>query len=333
MYSKAIQHLASLEVLLETPLHFRLPHNDGGTLTPWFWDNTNDGAFNLLALAQREGWMQWTDSEVAIETWQFSEQRGLAAPGILENDPSCIEDDDANILLSEADRDRRAQVYDDLLAWFNQNLQKQQTFLMRCSSDYTWVVVVGQQANGRWLAIAPTVPNETPCYVTDSNSHDENRDDYRDIIIKSKVEPRIAEPLSDSTLAALLEQLPGIKIYGWYDGGYNITHNYQLHTAVADSQEEAIADIFLRSGFLEQYHFQTLAPGEQLYDGSDKTSKIAIDRFAGFNRFLSEVMPEIQLYCFCFWDREFLYFVTDEQLYSMGDRVGFSLRSQFTYNP
>jgi hypothetical protein len=334
MNTQAIQHLATLEVLLEQRLSFRLPcHENSGSLDPWFWDSAITGTFTPLKLAQKQGWMQWTDPEVAVETWQCPEQ-GTASASILSNGQCAMEDDREKILLSSAERDRRCEAYEDLLGWFNQHLTQQRNFIMRCNSDYGWAAVVGQQPDGQWLAIAPSVPQETPCYVTDKSiSVEDRRSEDRDLIVKAMPARPACQTPSDPELQTLLAQLPPIQIYGWYDGGYNHTHEYRLCVSQAASQEAAIAHLFQQSGFVEQYPFQALSPGDQLYGNGDEERAIAAQRFAHFDRFLSETFPEMQLYRFCLWDQEFLYFVSDEALYEGGDRVGFSLHSQFTYNP
>lgn len=334
MNTQVIQHLATLEVLLEQRLSFRLPcHEDSGSLDPWFWDSAIAGTLTPLKLAQKQGWMQWTDPEVAIETWQFAEQ-GTASASILSNGQCAMEDDREKILLSAAERDRRQQVYEDLLGWFNQQLTNQRNFVMRCSPEYGWAAVVGQQPDGQWLAIAPNVPQETPDYVTDKNvSLEDRRSHDRDLIVKSIPAPLASQIPSNPQLKAMLDQLPPITIYGWHDGGYNHTHNYQLYVSQADSQEEAVEHLLKQASFVEQYAFQALSPGDQLYGNGDEERIIATRRFADFDRFLSTTFPNMQLYRFCLWDQEFLYFVSDEALYEGGDRVGFSLHSQFTYNP
>lgn len=334
MHAEAIRHLATLEVLLEQPLYFGLPfHENSGILQPWFWDSTTSGNFSPLTAAQREGWMQWTDSEVAVQTWQFSEQ-GTASISILNNGQCAMEDDEDKILLSPEERDRRREVYEDLLAWVNQNLANQRNFIMRCNADYSWAAVVGQQPDGQWLAIAPTVPQETPRYLTNQNVPVEDRRSHdRDLIVKAMPTPLASHSPSNSELKALLEQLPAIQVYGWHDGGYNNTHNYQLWVSQAESQADAIANLCKQSGFVEQYGFQALSPGEQLYRNGDEARLITAQRFADLERFLSTTFPAMQLYRFCLWDQEFLYFVSDGERYGTGDRVGLSLHSQFTYNP
>jgi hypothetical protein len=333
MHSQTQRILATLEVLQTPPINFSLPFHENVPLSPWFWEENVHGNFCPLMLAQQEGWLEITDPEIAFHQWQFSERHGLAASGIFESDPSCIEDDDANILLDEADRQRRTVSYEHLLDWVESHLSEVQSVLVKHNSDYTWSFIVGKLADGQWLAIAPTVPNETPCYVRSIAKSDQGSEHECNIVVSDI--PAHLEPhsFSEPTFNRILSELPPIKIYGWYDGGYNITHDYHLVSAQGNSQQEAIEQLFLVAGFLKVYSFEQFHPGERTYGCDSETANATIERYRHFNDFLNTALPNAKLYCFCFWDYEHLYLIDQPPDVSNGDRVGVVLRSQFTYNP
>jgi hypothetical protein len=335
MHSQTQRLLATIEVIQDPSLTFSLPyHEDSAPWKPWVWDSDVHGEFSPLNLAQQEGWLEVTDPEIALKHWQFSEQQGLAGEGILECDPSCIEDDDAKILQDEPSRKQRSDAYEQLLAWIEKHLSNLQATLVKCHSGYTWAFVVGKLSNGQWLALAPNVPNETPCYVTPMNTPRDPSDHRdRDIIVSDLPTTEQTEQFSDPQLDQILSSLGAIKIYGWYDGGYNHTHDYRLVLAQDTSKALAIEQLFRATGFLEVYSFEQFNLGEQLAGYGDDHGKRLGDRYQHFNQFLAEMLPTAQMYCFCFWDYEHIYLIDTPNKEVNRDCVGIVLRSQFTYNP
>jgi hypothetical protein len=330
MHIQTQRLLATIEVLQDPSLTFSLPyHEDSAPWQPWVWDSDVHGEFSPLNLAQQEGWLEITDPEIALKHWQFSEQTGLAGEGIYERD-----DDDAKILLDGPTRERRSDTYAQLLAWLEKHLTDLQATLVKCHSGYTWAFVVGKLASGQWLAFAPNVPNETPCYVTPMHTpRDPSDHRERDIIVSDLPTIEPTEQFSDPQLDQILSGLAPIKIYGWYDGGYNHTHDYHLVSAQGTAQSVAIDRLFRATGFLEVYSFEQFNLGEQLAGYGDDHGKRLGDRYQHFNRFLAEMLPTAQMYCFCFWDYEHIYLIDTHHEDANRDCVGVVLRSQFTYNP
>ena len=68
--------LGTLEVFTETRLEFRLPDNEYSSIVPFIWDVTQKGNFSLLNLGRDEGWINKTDIDVAVKSWQSLERRG-----------------------------------------------------------------------------------------------------------------------------------------------------------------------------------------------------------------------------------------------------------------
>jgi hypothetical protein len=317
------RRLGTIEVLLEKPLYFRLPyHEDSAILKPYAWDSAQLGKFTLLNLIQVNDWIRQTDPEVAIENWHWSEQTGLAAKGLLQVDHSC-QDDDKRIFLKNETKQMRKQAYQALLAFLKANLQNLKAYTLSLSQDYySLSIVVGQLPNQRWLCISPTVPQETPNFT---NSEMRCSAYTQDTALPT------AEPSEIETeIAQLLEQFDPIQIYGWYEGGYNHVHNYELVYAVGDTDEIAIEQALSQAGLITTHQFESFKLGEQLVAYDEAHAQELAERFMYLNQFLKQVFSEILLYRFCFWDYEHLYLLNNT---SPDDQVGIKISSQFTYNP
>jgi hypothetical protein len=310
------QLFATLEVLLETPHYIHLPNSGGGYFQPYFWD-AELAQFTPLNLLKHEQWMTETDPELAIESWQWSEQTGLAAKGMLEVDHLC-EDDDANIFLDEATKKERSGKYENLLHLLKTKLENLKAYCLSCRSGYELSLIVGQLPDQRWICLAPTVPQETREYISE----------------KVKCSPCIVlETVDRSEVATQIQQqldsLPEIKVYGWYEGGYNRTHPYKIIAASGDTCENAVEHALVAAGMLQVYQFESFNL-EGLKEDYDQYEAEQLDRLKHLNRFLKQAFLAIKLYRFCFWDYEHLYFLGNS---STDDQAGFALHSQFEYNP
>ena len=56
-------------------------------------------------------------------------------------------------------------------------------------------------------------------------------------------------------IQAALEEISKIKIYGWYDGGYDRVHNYQIAYGVGNSRDQAIEQALAVAGLIEIVRF------------------------------------------------------------------------------
>ncbi len=311
MELKTEQLLGTLEVLLEKEFRFRLPcHEDGATLKSYFWDATTQGTFTPLHVIQSEGWITQTDPEVAVTNWQWSEYSGLAAKGTFPP----YNRDEQNILLDDATKLERTEKYQALLELLASNLENLQAFIFSCGPGYSLSIVVGQITEQKWICLSPTVPQETYGYV-----NNESKDSVEEIL--SAVEVQIQ---------AALNELSKIQVYGWYGGGYENVHDYQMVYAVGNSRDQAIEQALAVAGLVEIGIFEGFAL-RQLNSGySNEVTKEFEERSQHLNKFLSQTFPDLKLYRFCFWDYENLYILGQS---ATEDRVGIVIRSQFTYNP
>ena len=310
MELKTEQLLGTLEVLLEKEFRFRLPcHEDGATLKSYFWDATTQGTFTPLRVIQSEGWIKQTDLEVAVTNWQWSEHSGLAAKGTY-----LPHRDEQNILLDDATKLERTEKYQALLELLTSNLENLQAFILSCTSRYSLSIVVGQITEKRWICLSPTVPQETYGYF-----NNESKDSVEEILSAIEVQ-----------IQAALNELTKIQVYGWYGGGYENVHDYQIVYAVGNSRDQAIEWALAVAGLVEICKFERFEAREQRCAYSEQEDKELKERFQHLNQFLSQTFPELKLYRFCFWDYENLYILGKS---ATEDRVGIVIRSQFTYNP
>ncbi len=329
MNTETEQTLATIEVILQERLHLHIPYSSNRNfLKPYVWNSKQQGIFSPLSIIKSEGWIQEIDLETAIKNWQWPEQTGLAAQSIFDNDPYCIEDgeDEAAILLDEDTKLIRAKIYQNLFEFISNNLKTLQAFTFGCNlEDYSLSVIVGQISEDKWICICPTVPQETGAYVNDlMKCYPYNQDKNENFKLEtiSDIETKIKEHI---------EQLKDIKVYGWYDGGYNNIHNYRIIYATGNNQETALKNALCKSDLLEIYLFEKFNLEEQFhsYDQVREYEQMR-DKLIHLNNFLNQTFPQLLLYRFCFWDYEHIYILGE---IDNCDRVGVYVNSQFNYNP
>ncbi len=324
------QTLATIELILEQKIDCNIPCHWGDTLKPYVWNSQQQGIFSPLSFLKSQGWIQETDLEKAIENWQWSENTGLAAKRILEDDPCCIEEDEdeAEILLDEKTKITRAKNYQNILQLLSSKTTNLQAFELNCNQDYSLSVAVAEVAPQQWIALSPTVPQETSSYIG-CNQAVNTTDDNCSIICSPHNKEKNDCQFTDDVILEIkkqIDRLSKIEVYGWYDGGYETTHEYQILMATGDSKEVALQNILLKSKFLEIYKFDRFNIDYQL----DNDHECEADNYHLLHRFLQQSFSELLLYRFCFWDYEHIYILGEK---GENDRVGVYFNSQFTYNP
>lgn len=325
------QTLATLEVILDKSLWFSLPYHDGESLKPYVWNSEQQGVFSSLSLIRSEGWIQEIDIEEAVKNWQWSEQTGLAAQGILNDDPYCIKDDEAEILLDENTKITREKKYQRIFKLLLNKVSNLQAFKFNCNLDYSLSVIIGQVSNQQWIALSPTVPQETPSYF----NQEVIRTIYsgNQIICSSYTEEKEHFKLTDNLSLEIkkqIDELSSIKVYGWYDGGYNNVREYKIVLATGENKEVALQNILLESKLLEIYKFESFEIFDQLESYAGDEAEEVKAKYNLLHNFLHNNFSELLVYRFCFWDYEHLYILGEK---GDRDRVGIALHSQFTYNP
>lgn len=321
MQPKIEQLLGTIEVFLEQRLSFGLPyHEDSATLQPYSWDVSHSGSFSPLNLIRSENWIAQTDPEVAVQNWKWSEERGLAAPGMLECDHLC-EDDDESIKLDDDAKLARSVQYQDLLDYASVHLKNLVAYTLSASGYYSLSLIVGQLPDQHWICILPTVPQETPNFA--------NQEMKSTLIKPAEISSRIISEV-ETQIQRMLDEVKSIQTYGWYEGGYNHVHTYKITHAVGETPDLSIENALVKAGLIEIYQFDQFSLGEQLSGYHSEEGKKIGERFQQLNQFLDQAYSDLRLYRFCFWDYEHLYFLDSQQ---PDDKAGIALHSQFTYNP
>lgn len=213
------QRLATLEVLLEKEIYYSLPcHEDRATLQPYAWDATTKGEFTPLNLIKSEGWIIKTDPEIAFANWLWIEQNGLASSRIhvYDRDPD-------RFLLDEPSKNKRYQQYSNLLDLLTEEIKDLQAFNFSYNSYYSLSVVVGRVPdNQRWICLSATVPQETPKFIDELIYCSPYKETKQSNLEAEKL------PQFEITINDILKELGDIKIYGYYDGGYNQIHSHSI---------------------------------------------------------------------------------------------------------
>lgn len=304
---------SQLEALVEPQLGVALAfpgHEDGGQLVPFSWDEAAQGELNSLTLLQAEGWCSELTVSEALLAWQQPEQVGAVG-----GETWLIPAGDPAQILPNPTRPAEHQALDaELLHLLESRLQNLQAIRLSCDPNYALVLLVGQLADAAepaWIGIAPTVPLATELTTPASP-------------LNLTPLPLVASSTPDDLsmlqlqIQALLTRRGSVRLYGYYGGGYNQTHEYRLVQATGQSQAEALQALMQATGLLQISQFEGFQPS------SDAESLQPIERI------LQPLQPRV--YQFSFWDWEQIYVIA-ELPESAGNWLGVRLRSRFTYNP
>jgi hypothetical protein len=284
-------------------------HEDGGLLEPFIWHQAQ-GEFSSLALMQVEGWCSELPVAEALQEWQQPERVGAVGGAdwlVPERDP-------AQILPSPTLLAEHQALDAELLELLQSRLQNLQAFKLSCDPGYAFVLLVGQIEQD-WIGIAPTVP-----IATDLTSDP-------DLPLSLTPIPLVANSTADLADSVSMLQLQiqdkltrrgSVRLYGYYGGGYNQTHEYRLVQTIGQSKTAAVESLMQETGLLQIGRFEALQ------------SDSAAAQLEPLNHLLQSLQPLV--YQFSFWDWEQVYVIGEAPALA-GDRTGVVLRSHFTYNP
>lgn len=325
------QIFATLELLLEEQIICRLPYNHTSNWEPFLWDFFIQGnSLDVFSLLKNEGWIQFSDIENAIESWQEIEQRGTPT----RNDnyaESRLDDEWYEEIRNTTEFSHRKIIYTKLAKSLQENLNNLQIYQLSCNSDYDegyfQYIIVGQIENGDWICVTSTVPRETP--------------DFEDILVSEKVNFDSNQmPICESSITYknqvenILEALTPITICGHYDGGYDHSYEHQMLCRVGATQNQVIKEALISSGLLQISHFKKFYPDSQEYIFTDYSGReegtILFEKYQHLNKFLNAKLPELIMYKFNFWNYTHVFIVGQSV---DDDWVGLSLKSEFDYNP
>ncbi|HEY9860441.1 MAG TPA: hypothetical protein V6D16_13100, partial [Candidatus Obscuribacterales bacterium] len=231
MHPETEQLLGTLQVLTEPGIQFRFPSNHRSSFVPFVWDSHEKGELNILSLSYAEGWIQLTDIDVALSSWQAVENRGSLDPDF---DPEFLEYDDTNHAVDEVTKVTRAKKYLALSQLLQSELQELEIFKLSCCPIYSFCVVIGRTKNDDWICISPTVAQETKIGEELSCSP----------LPETNVTRQLGEDSLnlESKIEEIIAEIEPIIIYGFYAGGYDYRFDYRLISAVANTKSQAFEE-------------------------------------------------------------------------------------------
>lgn len=312
MQPETEQIFATLELLLDCELPFNLPHHeDGGKISPFVWDVSKQGQFNILNLCRANRWLKLTDVDATIKDWQ--EMNYAKSFPDFSLDAKQI-----------TDRTNRIEYLFQVL---NTNLYNLESCVLK--PRYYYVihpgVVIGKTENNDWICILPTV-------YTASGIPQQQISHF---------------PLPDSTSAQFLGELTlnllstiqvitsdigAISLNGDFAGEYSYSHQYQIVSAAATKKELAFEQALKASGTLRVYQFNGFLSDRQYIQDwyFDYETDEIYQNYEKINQFLMQTFSQVFMYRFSFWTVENIYIVGQT---SGGDWAGVYIDSQFVYNP
>ncbi|MCC5665862.1 hypothetical protein LC653_18525 [Nostoc sp. CHAB 5784] len=158
MQPETEQILGTLQVIVEPYLTIDLPgHENGGTIiVPFVWDVSEQREFNVINLCLANGWLQLTDVDKRIKSWQEMEYAKSFY----------------NFFLGVEEENIRKNKFESLLQLLHINLQNLEFFYQDLESFSSMPyscsrgvilpgLVIGRTEDGAWICICPTVYKET----------------------------------------------------------------------------------------------------------------------------------------------------------------------------
>lgn len=312
MQPETEQTFATLELLLGGNLLFDLSgHEDGGQISPFIWDGSNSGEFNILNLCRTNGWLKLTDADATIKDWQKM--------NYVRYFP------DFSLDLKQT-KDLPCQI-ESLFQVINTNLDNIESYVLNPpDSSFSFPgIILGKTKDENWICISPTVYTET-------NIPQEQIS--RSPLTNSMKPQSLSETTLTilSTIQAITSEIGTISLSGDFGGGYMYDYIYQIVYAIAANKESAIERVLQASGMLEVAQFNGFLRDRKYIEEHYYQDEIndVHQKAESINQFLNQAFPKVVMYRFSFW--------TDENIYIIGqtsgvDWAGICVNSQFVYNP
>ena len=312
MQPETEQIFATLELLLDGNLAFNLPgHEDGGQISPFIWDGSNSGDFNVLNLCRANGWLKLTDVDVIIKDWQEM--------NYMKHFPDSS--------LNPKQKKDLIHQFESLFQVLNSNLNNLEAYILNSPHSYVSNpgVVIGTTKDEDWICISPTVYTETNI----------PQEQISRSPLTNSVNPQLlSETMLTilSTIQAITTEIGAISLNGDFGGGYMYDYTYQIVYAIAATKESALEQALQASGMLEVAQFDGfLRDRKYLEDWYFNYDINEISRnYENINQFLSQAFSKVFMYKLSFWNEENIYMIGQA---SGGDWTGIYINSQFVYNP
>ncbi|MEH2378339.1 MAG: nuclease A inhibitor family protein [Nostoc sp.] len=309
MHTETERIFGTLQVLVDPYLTVRLPgHEDGGTIVPFVWDVSEQGEFNIINLCLANGWLQLTDVDIIIKSWQELEY--------LEFFPK--------INLSLLEKNIRNNKLAALFQFLQTNLQELESFRFKKVYYPTSSFVIGRTEEGNWICICPTVYTETGI--------------PQELISRSSLSRSTSSQLYGqntlnfiSQIEAITSEIGTISLEGDFGGGYYYSYDHQIVYGVGVSKELAFEQAFQKARLLELKQFHSFYTDKNyLSDYYEEDYEEIYAKYEQVNKFFNQRFPEVIMYRFSFFTQEHIYIIGQSH---PGDWVGLYLKSEFVYNP
>lgn len=306
------QTFATLELLLDRELPFNLPsHEDGGRISPFIWDRAKQGEFNVLNLCRANGWLKLTDVDVTIKDWQQM--------NYIKSFPDFSLD--AEQIANRTNR------IESLFQVLDTSLHNLESYVLK--PRYYYVVhpgvVIGRTEDKDWICVSPTV--YTASYIPQEQVS-------RSPLVNSKSDRPLGEKTLNliSTIQAISSEIGTIYLQGDYAGEYSYSHNHQIVSAAAATQELALEQALKASGMLQIGQFNGFLSDIEYIQNwyFDYDTNEIYQSYQNINQFLNQTFSQVIMYRLSFWNHENIYIIGQT---SGGDWAGIYIDSQFVYNP
>ncbi|MEM8777800.1 MAG: hypothetical protein AAGF26_02780 [Cyanobacteria bacterium P01_G01_bin.49] len=278
--------------------------------TPFIWETEKNGEMNLWNLMLSEGFIKETDLELVFNHWQNIERWGTPTSQIDGQYAPAREEREDNDW-NEAIAKQRQRDYQQLQQFCQKNLQNLKAYHLRVDESVRYLpnfyisIIIGKTLKNNWICLAPIV--EDLCLGIRPQTE-------KNTIAKS------ANQIDDSILSKIdsyLNKITPITIYGYYDGGYNQTHQHQIVQGISTNNIDAIALALQTSGMVTWELTQVEYAGN--YNNSRKLSQ-----------FMNQCLQD-RTYCqISFWDYGYSY---EFGRTPANDWIGTKFSTEFDYNP
>lgn len=283
------------------------------------WETEKWGNFNIWNLMLSEGFVNLTDVDLAIAHWQNVEHWGTPTNQVEDEYQYAPLRNERNDSWSAEIEAFRVERYQELFTLLKAELLDLQAFrLSICrqpNSDFEWEhpnfcfhILLGKTEDGNWFCLSPTIPNKVS-------------DRYYKCLKTSSTETNSLNPKAldlQSKIDNILSELPPIKLYGYYYGGYKETYEHQIVYASADSKILAVEKA-LQAAKMLTVEDSALEFSSNEYGDSRKLTQFFIAK-----------LGDPKIYSLSFWDIGYIYEVAETPT---GDWLGVRKILELEYNP
>jgi hypothetical protein len=309
MKPKTEQILGTLELLVDK-LSVNLPgHEDGGYVYPFVWEEVTQGKFNIFNLCQANNWLNLTDTDAVIKSWQQLEYARHFNAFALTSEQIKAWENKINSL------------------WQNiKTIDNLKSYTFNFGSYGTNPnIILGQIEDNVWVGIAPTIYVETNIPHEIIARYSQPQKNFASLYGEKAVE-------FDGKIKTIITKLGSIALNGDFGGGYYYSYTHKLVYSFGATQESALTNTLQKTGMLEISKFAGLYRDRQYLDDwyCDYNTNKIYQKYDRINQFMTQTFQEVIIYRLSNWIAEKIYLVGE---INESDRAGIYLESYFVYNP